>query len=501
MKKEILAIPISLLLFLTSFSGCIEETSQIDNQLSIEKPKIVYVDDDYDNTISGWGYNYFNSVKDGINKVSEGGTVYVSDGIYYDNIVINKSINLIGNDKNTTIIDGGKKWDVLKITKDKCTIQNINISNSGSDAGLKILSNRTTLTNNILYGNLYGIFIESRFDNIISNNIFSNNKYDIKLRGTFNTRIIKNKILNNIENIILESSHNTTVSDNVLQNNGIKISGSFFSWKSHVIENNTANDKSIYYYKNENGVTVPTDATQVILANCSDFEIKNINFENIMIGIQIAFSSNIRIENNNFKSNNESAIQMFTTDNSTIISNSINGGTGIKLIKSENNRILQNTLENTDTSIEIVESNYNDISLNDIFSNSKYGLYLRSSSNFNEISKNNIYDNDVGFRVSSKHNNIFNNQFNNNSDKGLYICCSSQDNTIYKNSFLNNKKHIDYDSSRENLFIKDGFGNYWDDYLEKYPDATQINGIWDTPYEIPGSDYEDEYPLVEPVDI
>jgi len=289
-KKAMLTILISLILSFVSFSGCIEETSQI------EDPKTVYIDDDYDNTISGWGVDHFDTVQAGIENVSEGGTVYVNNGIYYENIVINKSITLIGEDKVTTIIDSNEKGDVVNIVAENCTIQNINLSN-GVQSGVKIISNGATLTNNIFYNNHYGIWISYLSDNIISNNIISNNEYGIKLRSTSNNIINSNQILsNNREGIVLESSNNETILNNVFQNNGITISGSLSSWNTHVIENNTANDGSIYYYKNEDGITVPNDAIQVILANCSDFEIKNINFENIITGIQISHCSNIRIE-------------------------------------------------------------------------------------------------------------------------------------------------------------------------------------------------------------
>ena len=503
MKKEILAIPISLLLFLVPFSGCVEETTQVDDQHPVEKPKMVYIDDNYDNTISGWGYDHFDSVQDGINKILENGTVYVSNGIYYENIVINKSINLVGNDKVSTIIDGGKKWEVFKITSDNCTIKNINISNSGSDAGVKILSNRNTLTNNILYGNHYGIWIDTQSDNIISNNIISNNKNGIKLFGALNSIITANQISSNSDGgIILDSSNNVTVTDNVFQNNGIIILGALFAWNTHVIKNNTANDKYIYYYKNETGITVPNDAFQVILANCSDFEIKNNNFENIMIGVLIGYSSNVRIESNTFQSNNQSAIKLYSSDNNTIISNTINGGDGIDLSKSDDNIIWQNTIGNTTFSIRMSRSNYNDISSNNLFSSSDYGIYFQFTSNNNVISRNKIYDNDVGIRLKgSKFNNVFKNEFNNNSNKGLYICCGAEDNIIYSNSFIKNKEHVDYTISNVNYFYKDGFGNYWDDYLERYPNATQLNGVWDTSYEIPGRSFEDKYPLVKPVDI
>ena len=83
----------------------------------------------------------------------------------------------------------------------------------------------------------------------------------------------------------------------------------------------------------------------------------------------------------------------------------------------------------------------------------------------------------------------------------FYICCGAENNIIYNNSFINNLKHVDYTVSYENYFYKDGFGNYWDDYPARYPNATHLNGVWDIPYEILGSSFEDKYPLVKPVDI
>jgi parallel beta-helix repeat protein len=503
MKKVMLAMLISLLLFFVSFSGCIEETSQVDGTTTVEEPKMVYIDADYDNAISGWGVDHFDTIQDGINNVSEGGTVYVYNGIYYENIVINKSITMIGEDKATTIIESDGKRDGVNIAIDNCTIQNMNISNSRQHAGVKILANRTTLTNNVLHGNYYGIWINSPSNNIISNNIISNNKNGIRLTDASNTKIIANQISSNsLDCLKLESSYNATISDNVFQKNGITISGSLSAWNTHIIENNTANDKPIYYYKNENGITIPNDAIQVILANCSDFEIKNINFENMINDIQICYSSNVKIESNYFESNIESAILLFYSDNNTITSNTINGGNGIDLSESDNNIIWQNTIGSTSTAIKTSRSNYNNISENNIFSNSDYGMYIQSFSNNNIISRNNIYDNQLGIRLKgSRYNNIYKNEFNNNSVKGLYICCASKNNIIYYNSFIQNVRHVDYDVSYANYFYKDGFGNYWDDYLDRHPSAKQLNGVWDTPYKILDSNFEDIYPLVEPAAI
>jgi parallel beta-helix repeat protein len=170
--------------------------------------------------------------------------------------------------------------------------------------------------------------------------------------------------------------------------------------------------------------------------------------------------------------------------------------------KTKNNNITQNTIFNNKKGIYSSFGSENNISANNIFSNSEYGIYISLDSNNNLISGNKIYDNAVGFRLKgSKFNNVFKNEFNNNSNRGLYICCGAKNNIIYYNSFIKNFEHVDYAVSYENYFYKDGFGNYWDDYLERYPNATQLNGVWDTSYQIPTSSFEDKYPLVEPVDI
>ena len=43
-------------------------------------------------------------------------------------------------------------------------------------------------------------------------------------------------------------------------------------------------------------------------------------------------------------------------------------------------------------------------------------------------------------------------------------------------------------------------GNYWDDYEDIYPSARKIwlMGIWSEPYNIPGGNNQDMYPLFRP---
>ena len=55
-----------------------------------------------------------------------------------------------------------------------------------------------------------------------------------------------------------------------------------------------------------------------------------------------------------------------------------------------------------------------------------------------------------------------------------------------------------------NQWDYDGIGNYWDDYTFLYPNATAINGVWDTPYIISSTttkNVQDDFPLVKPIDL
>lgn len=501
MEKKVITIFICTLLAITYYSGCLEKNPQNGKPNNIEKPMIIHIDDDYDNYTTGWGIDHFNKIQDGINNINESGTIYIYNGIYSENIDINKTIKLIGEDKFHTIINKLNNNETLKITSNNCTIQNISITNNTYNIGIKIISNNNTLINNIIDGNLNGVSIETKSDNVISDNIISNSNDGINLKNTRNTTINNNDIIkNSLNGINLDNSLNVTITDNNFKNNGIKITGFLSDCDSHIIENNTVNEKPILYYKNKKEITIPNDFAQLIFVNCSNLSIKNINFPNMTIPIQILYCSNISIENNHFESIKQNALISYYSDYTTITGNTIKGGKGIYISNSKNNKISQNNIENTSTAIELQYSNYNNISKNTLFFNTEYGLFIQSSSNYNIISGNKIYNNQNGMRLkSARQNEVYKNEFNKNTKTGIYICCGTEDNVIYNNSFIMNLENAKYTTSEENYFYKDRYGNYWDDYQEKYPNATQINGIWNIPYKIYDTDFEDQYPLVKPV--
>lgn len=65
-------------------------------------------------------------------------------------------------------------------------------------------------------------------------------------------------------------------------------------------------------------------------------------------------------------------------------------------------------------------------------------------------------------------------------------------------NYISNNVEEATDAGVNNQWDDGRNGNYWGDYIENYPEASDIGGIWDTAYEIPGGTGAlDKFPLVK----
>ena len=118
--------------------------------------------------VGGTGEGNYTKIQDAIDNASDGDTVFVYNGIYYGNeiyqdydsiVLVNKSINLVGENKTTTIIDGGENdeffnYIVLFIYADGSTFSGFTIRNGGSYAyGIAVYSSYVNISNNNIYTN------------------------------------------------------------------------------------------------------------------------------------------------------------------------------------------------------------------------------------------------------------------------------------------------------------------------------------------------------------
>jgi parallel beta-helix repeat protein len=191
---------------------------------------IIYVDDD--NTVGPWNGSRdhpFQTIQEGINHAIYGWTVFVFNGTYNENIIINKTINVDGENPVSTIIDGGGKGHVVEVSSPSVRISGFTIQNSGKEpfeTGIKTLSldSNITIQNNIIQNNGLGVFLNYAYEgsgNVVVSNIIQDNSDGIYIHWANNNQIINNHIISNQDDgIEMEASQHSQIVNNVIQNNG-----------------------------------------------------------------------------------------------------------------------------------------------------------------------------------------------------------------------------------------------------------------------------------------
>jgi len=183
----------------------------------------IYVDDDFNESTPGWGIDHFDKIQDGIDNANSNDTVFVFNGMYYENVVVNKKINLIGEDKNGTIIDGSNTGKVVSITTSNVYIDGFTIRNSGyfsKDSGIYVGSYDNTISNNIFRDDTEGIYLwDSKFTTILENTIMDCD-FGIYLFNSEYNSINDNVITENRVGIYLEEeSFNNDIHGNIIEYN------------------------------------------------------------------------------------------------------------------------------------------------------------------------------------------------------------------------------------------------------------------------------------------
>ena len=383
-------------------------------------------------------------VQEAVRNAGNGDSVFVYNGFYNESITIERSISLIGEDINNTILSGEREngeWPediIIHINSDNVTINDFSIIDFFSyGIALYSHSKNNLLSNNKILGGLGGgIILDTSNNNMIINNIISSsysynniqlysshsnilsgnilsNSDQIGLALSYsNNNIIINNSINSSSGLWILDSSNNLLDNNVLTGGGIKILGHTIShYVNKVYLTNTVNGKTIYYFLNETSLSIPSNAGQIILVNCSNCVISDYAIENVETGFEIAFSNNILIINNSIIDTNL-AIHLAYSDNISIHENYIIENVyGIVLEKSYNSNIIsRNTISNIEwAGIICLYSSNNTISENTI--DSSYVAIEMAFSNNTELFRNTIRDCIFGILFEySSYNSIFENQ-------------------------------------------------------------------------------------------
>jgi len=319
--------------------------------------------------------NNYTAIQAAVNDASNGDTVFVYDDSspYYEKVVVNKTIDLIGENRDTTIIDGIGNEDVVYVSSDWVTFSGFTIINGGHG----------------------GILIVSDYNTITSNNI-SNNNYGIVFVGSSNITITGNIISNNGDGIYLDhTGSNFVISDNTITSNN--------------------NYGICFFYSSSSNNIIATN-----------------NISNNNYGIVFVGSSNIPISGNNIADNNY-GIYFYYSSNIIISDNIIsNNDDGIVFGGSSNITISDNIISNNDDGIYFYYSNIDNIVTSNNISNNNYGIYLDWHSSSNTIMGNTISNNDNGIYIYHYSNNniIYHNNFINNTQNAYDEHSNAWDNSL-----------------------------------------------------------------------
>jgi parallel beta-helix repeat protein len=205
MKKNIILIAVSLLILLSLLGSVIFSNY---SSAQPENGNIIYVDDN--------GSADYTKIQDAINAANDGDTVYVYSGTYYENVVIDKIINLVGEDETNTVIDGQELADVITLSPSSnwVNITSFTIQNSGYEQfrdGIDVNSDYNTIAGNIIKNCEHGISLNFWAHNCrISSNTIKDNIYGVMVYSVFpnNNIIDHNNFENNYMNAYDDSNSN-----------------------------------------------------------------------------------------------------------------------------------------------------------------------------------------------------------------------------------------------------------------------------------------------------
>jgi parallel beta-helix repeat protein len=259
----------------------------------------------------------YSTINDAISHASAADTVVVKKGIYIENVQINKSISVLGEDaKNTIIIGtGGGNHELagITVTADNVkvsgfTVESLNYSSSDLYAtGINIQGDNCIITGNIIQNNYLGIFCSIQsYTEIIGNTISHNLKDGMRFYGGSLNEVSDNNITGNAVSGIAIAGYSNTILRNKLENNlrGIGLGSTYSVLTGNTIESNI--ESGIYLAGSENTITSNTFSN---------------NKWGIYITPQLAASHANNLYHNNFLNNDYNAF-----DNaSSIVENWDNG--------------------------------------------------------------------------------------------------------------------------------------------------------------------------------
>jgi parallel beta-helix repeat protein len=268
------------------------------------------------------------TIQQAINSANGGDTVYVKNGVYDETLTISKTLNLIGENTQSTIINGGNIGNVVQVNGNYIAISGVTIENAGTsewtghgfpDSCISLQdSSFVKVTNTILTKATVAIWSYDSSNSVISDNLVFNTTtmgiiaYDdtnvtvsgcsvkdcgligLHLDGSsVDCNIINNTVIGCSEGIDIEKSNKNLIRQCVLLNDNLSLS--FTKSGENLVQYCTISNGSIgagFYQSNDNTFTGNS------FINNSKQVVPNLDFSSPNFVSSSAYSQNIWDEGN-----------------------------------------------------------------------------------------------------------------------------------------------------------------------------------------------------------
>ena len=432
------------------------------------------------------------------NETLDGHTIFVEAGTYYENVVVNKTLSLIGENRETTIIDGGSSWEAIAIDVSANNIvlrdftiyasggyfgsRNINLNetvntvvadnniihddpSAGSSISVVSSANITLTGNNITCSGV-GIYLSNSSHVLVAQNSITNGtgtSYGIGLYKSFNNTIVDNWItVFGGAGIGLMESFNNTVTGNNITGYPDPFFGGYAGIGIHLQSYSGENDSSYNTFSENHienmGLALYADGSATAPHN-------NVFLGNIMVnntdGVQLWKSVNFTFKDNSLSGNTYN-LGVYGNDlphyyHDIDTSNTVNGKPVYYLINQQNLTINKSTfpsigylalVNSTNIIVENLDLKENGQGLlmaytrnsriaHNNFTKNSDGIYSWFSFD-NNLTHNIISNNERAIRLRTSFNNIIAyNSVTNNSHLGVQLYYSFN-NTLHSNNIANN---------------------------------------------------------------
>ena len=257
----------------------------------------------------------FTGIQDAIDNASDGDTIIVYFGIYYENVVVYKSVTLRG--VGQPVVDAGGEGYAITLSADGITLEGFYVSNSSwRGAGIKIIYSNNTITGNNASNNNLGISLYTSSNNTITGN---NDDGICLMHSSSNNSITGNNVCNNEYGIYIFKSSKNIITGNTFVTDGIFVQASY----QNTVKDNTVNGKPLVYLEDVSDYKVE-DAGQVILVNCNNITVEGQDLSNTSVGIELWKTENCLISNNTISNNRYGIYLHHSSSNNIYLNNLIN---------------------------------------------------------------------------------------------------------------------------------------------------------------------------------